>query len=42
MQNIHDRIAILNEMYPNKIAVSIMDLNEDATGTKVTLTLNKN
>ncbi len=41
MGNIQKRIAILNDMYKNNISVTVMDLNEDGTGTRVTLTLNK-
>ena len=41
MQNIKQRIAILNEMYKDKVAVFITDLFDDETGTKVVLTLKK-
>lgn len=41
MGNIKKRIDILNEMYKNKVDVSISDLNNEE-GTKVILTLNKN
>tara|TARA_R110002073_G_scaffold40547_5_gene115299 strand:- start:457868 stop:460087 length:2220 start_codon:yes stop_codon:yes gene_type:complete len=41
MQNIKQRIAILNEMYKDKVAVFIEDLHDDGTGTKVMLTLKK-
>ncbi|MFD2588486.1 histidine kinase [Croceitalea marina] len=41
MGNIRKRIAILNDMYKNKVAVSISDLQEDKTGTKVILKLKK-
>lgn len=41
MNNIKKRIAILNEMYSDKVDVFIQDLNADATGTKVVLTLKK-
>ena len=41
MQNIKQRIAILNEMYKDKVDVFIEDLYDDATGTKVILTLKK-
>ncbi|GGG54190.1 hypothetical protein GCM10011414_24920 [Croceivirga lutea] len=41
MGNIKKRVAILNDMYKNKVDVSIADLNEDETGTKVTLILKK-
>ncbi|MEB8328786.1 histidine kinase [Flavobacteriaceae bacterium KMM 6897] len=39
MGNIKKRIAILNEMYKDRITVSISDLFEDGTGTKIELTL---
>ena len=41
MGNIKKRIQILNEMYKNKVEVSISDLYDDKTGTKVTLKLKK-
>ena len=41
MGNIKKRIKILNEMYKNKVEVSISNLNEDQTGTKVSLKLKK-
>ncbi len=41
MQNIKQRIKILNEMYKDKIAVLIEDLYEDKTGTKIVLTLKR-
>jgi LytS/YehU family sensor histidine kinase len=41
MDNIKKRVAILNEMYSDKIAVLIEDLHKDNTGTKVVLTLKK-
>ncbi|WP_350284981.1 histidine kinase [uncultured Croceitalea sp.] len=41
MGNIKKRIAILNDMYRNKLEVSINDLFEDGTGTKVALKLKK-
>ncbi|NAY92824.1 sensor histidine kinase [Muricauda sp. JGD-17] len=41
MGNIKKRIQILNDMYKNKIEVSITDLNENQTGTKVSLKLKK-
>ena len=41
MQNIKQRIAILNTMYKDKIDVFIEDLYKDTTGTKVLLTLKK-
>ncbi|WP_411030110.1 tetratricopeptide repeat protein [Spongiimicrobium sp. 3-5] len=41
MGNIKKRIAILNDMYKNKVTVAICDLNDDASGTQVVLTLKK-
>ncbi|WP_297690942.1 histidine kinase [uncultured Eudoraea sp.] len=41
MGNIKKRIAILNTMYKDKVSVSVKDLNNDATGTQVILTLRK-
>lgn len=41
MGNIQKRIQILNDMYKNRVEVSIADLNEDKTGTKVSLKLKK-
>ncbi|GMN11974.1 hypothetical protein MTsPCn9_32760 [Croceitalea sp. MTPC9] len=41
MGNIRKRIAILNDMYKNKVDVTISDLLEDETGTKVILKLKK-
>ncbi|WP_232520939.1 tetratricopeptide repeat-containing sensor histidine kinase [Flagellimonas nanhaiensis] len=41
MGNIKKRIKILNEMYKNKVEVSISNLNDDQTGTKVSLKLKK-
>lgn len=41
MGNIRKRVAILNDMYKDKISIFINDLNEDNTGTKVTLVLKK-
>ncbi|MGB5204165.1 MAG: histidine kinase [Eudoraea sp.] len=41
MGNIKKRIAILNTMYKDKVSVSVQDLNEDATGPRVILTLRK-
>jgi len=41
MQNIKQRIDILNEMYKDRVEVQIGNLHEDETGTKVTLTLKK-
>ncbi|WP_282159510.1 histidine kinase [Ulvibacterium marinum] len=41
MGNIAKRIAILNDMYKNRIAIHISDLNTDGTGTQVTFNLKK-
>ncbi len=41
MQNIKQRVAILNQMYKDKVDVFIEDLYDDTTGTKVILTLKK-
>jgi LytS/YehU family sensor histidine kinase len=41
MGNIQKRIQILNDMYKNRVEVSISDLNQDRTGTKVSLKLKK-
>jgi Putative regulator of cell autolysis len=41
MGNIKKRIEILNDMYKNRVDVSISDLNGDHTGTKVSLKLKK-
>ena len=41
MGNIKKRIQILNDMYKNKVDVSISDLYDDQTGTKVSLKLKK-
>ncbi|MEX0363152.1 MAG: sensor histidine kinase, partial [Allomuricauda sp.] len=41
MGNIKKRIQILNDMHKNKVEVSITDLKEDQTGTRVTLNLRK-
>lgn len=41
MGNIKKRIQILNDMYKNKVDVTVTDLLEDQTGTKVTLKLKK-
>ena len=41
MGNIKKRIAILNDMYKDRIAVDIEDMFEDETGTRVLLTLKK-
>ena len=41
MGNIKKRVAILNDMYKDKVDVHISDLETDGTGTRVTLTLKK-
>lgn len=41
MGNIKKRVAILNDMYKDKVDVFISDLEADGSGTKVTLTLKK-
>ncbi|WP_299673953.1 histidine kinase [uncultured Tenacibaculum sp.] len=41
MSTIKNRIAILNDMYQDKVDVIITDLLEDGSGTKVELTLKK-
>jgi len=41
MGNIKKRVAILNDMYRDRVDVSISDLETDGIGTKVTLTLRK-
>ncbi|MCK0158845.1 histidine kinase [Cellulophaga sp. F20128] len=41
MGNITKRVAILNDMYKDKVRVLVEDLYEDETGTKVILTLKK-
>lgn len=41
MGNIKQRVAILNDMYDDKVDVSIADLKNDGTGTKVVFTLKK-
>jgi len=41
MQNIKQRIEILNKMYKDKVDVFIEDMYDDTTGTKVVLTLKK-
>ena len=41
MGNIKKRIAILNEMYKNKVDAAISDLYDEGTGTKVVLQLKK-
>jgi hypothetical protein len=41
MGNIKKRVAILNEMYRDKVDVHISDFEDDGTGTKVVFTLKK-
>lgn len=41
MQNIKQRIEILNQMYKDKVDVFIENMYDDKTGTKVVLTLKK-
>ncbi|MFK7811512.1 MAG: histidine kinase [Maribacter sp.] len=41
MGNIKKRVAILNDMYKDKVDVHISDLEDDGTGTKVVFTLKK-
>ncbi len=41
MGNIRKRIAILNEMYKDKVDVHITDVNSDGQGTRVLFTLKK-
>ena len=41
MGNIQKRIAILNEMYKDKVDVIIEDASQDETGTRVSLVLKK-
>lgn len=42
MSTTHSRIQILNDMYQDRISVSIADVFEDGTGTKVELLLKRN
>jgi LytS/YehU family sensor histidine kinase len=42
MSTIKERISILNDMYQDRISVSVSDLFEDHTGTKVELLLKRN
>ncbi|WP_299162356.1 histidine kinase [uncultured Tenacibaculum sp.] len=42
LSTIQNRIAILNDMYKDKISVSVSDLLEDGSGTKVELILKRN
>jgi tetratricopeptide (TPR) repeat protein len=41
MSNVHSRIAILNDMYKDKLSVSVSDLLENGEGTKVVLELKR-
>jgi len=41
MGNIKKRVAILNEMYKDKVDVYISDFEDDGTGTKVVFTLKR-
>ncbi len=41
MGNIKKRVAILNDMYTDKVDLDISDLESDGTGTKVVFTLKK-
>ena len=41
MGNIEERVAILNDMHKNKVAVTVSDLQKDGSGTKVVFTLKK-
>ena len=38
---IQKRVAILNDMYSDKVAISITDLEEDGSGTRVLFVLKK-
>jgi len=38
---IKQRVAILNDMYTDKVDVEISDLKSDGTGTKVLFTIKK-
>ena len=42
MSTIKKRVSILNSMYQDRISVSVSNLFEDETGTKVELLLKKN
>ena len=42
MSTIKNRIRILNDMYQDRISVSVSDLFEDGSGTKVELLLKRN
>ncbi len=41
MGNIKQRVSILNDMHKDKVAIQILDLSKDGTGTKVIFTLKK-
>lgn len=41
MGNIKKRVAILNDMYKDKVGIKIADLHDDGSGTKVVFTLRK-
>ena len=41
MGNISKRIAILNDMYKDKVAVHITDLSTNGEGTRVLFTINR-
>jgi len=42
MSTIKNRIAILNDMYKDKVKVTVTNAQTNGTGTKVTLTLKRN
>lgn len=41
MGNIKQRVSILNDMHKDKVAIQILDLTENGSGTKVVFTLKK-
>lgn len=41
MGNIKQRVSILNDMHKDKVAIQILDLTKEGTGTKVVFTLKK-
>ena len=41
MGNIKKRVDILNDMYKDKVDVTISDMYDDTTGTRVRFTLKK-
>ena len=41
MGNIKQRVSILNDMHKDKVAIQILDLSKNGTGTKVIFTLKK-